>query len=176
MRPLAAVVVVALLVAVSPASATTVLALDEATLVANTDLAIAGVIVDIRTSVVAIGPGVFTDYIVAVDSVLVGAAPDLVVVRVPGGQTGERDVRVEGMPSFTRDERVVLFLESLPAFPDGVVAFLPVGLNQGVWRVAEGGWVPSPQPGLIGQVAPAVPRTIESLRTLLGARSAEGSP
>lgn len=98
----------------------------------------------IRTEVVtyAVGPGVFTEYTVRVDATYKGAHSATVVVRVPGGKRADRHVLVEGMPALSAERTVVLMLEPLPtrAFPqDAAPAYLPLGLQQGVFTLAPNG-------------------------------------
>jgi len=62
-----------------------------------------------------------------------GHAPDEheVIVETLGGQIGDIAMRVEGEPSFTVGERVVVFVRDGGPY----TAFRPVGMGQGVMRV-----------------------------------------
>lgn len=156
----------------APAAATTVVALDNAQLAANSAYVVRGTIVDARVATYDVQPELFTEYDVRVDEVLGADAPvsDTLVVRVPGGQTAGRHVQVAGMPGFTVGDEVVLFLEALPdAFgPDAAPGYLPVGLEQGVWRQTPAGdWQRGDQDGLIGPVlAEPEPLPLRAIRQL----------
>jgi len=54
-----------------------------------------------------------------------------VIVETLGGQLGDLAMRVEGEPSFSVGERVVVFVRQ----GGGYAAFRPVGMGQGVMRV-----------------------------------------
>jgi hypothetical protein len=61
---------------------------------------------------------------------LKGTRGQTLLVRVPGGQVGDRLMVIPGVPSFREGDMVVLFLKGAgPAIPH------PVGLAQGVFRV-----------------------------------------
>ena len=61
-----------------------------------------------------------------------GAAEEReVIVETSGGHLGDLAMRVEGEPSFTVGERVVVFVRDGGAYS----AFRPVGMGQGVMRV-----------------------------------------
>jgi hypothetical protein len=149
------------------AGATTVVRLDEPALRAGADAIVLGTVVAIRTVAVDLGPGVFTDVDVAVDEDLrdPNASPRIVTLRIPGGELDGRRVIVEGMPTFEMAERIVLFAEAVSAWNDAY--YLPVGLNQGVWRAdAAGLFAPTAQDGLIGDPAAVAPRDLAALRRL----------
>lgn len=175
----AALLLVAALVAPS-ARATTVFALDEESLVRSSQI-IALVRVDaIEVREIALGPGVFTDVsLLVVEPLLGGVLPGAsVTVRLPGGVLSDRQVVVEGMPTFAVGEEMVVFLEALPSFPDGVSAYLPLGLQQGVWRRDAAGWYsPGTQDGLLvpdGAGGNLMPGTLETLRARIA--SVGGAP
>jgi len=70
---------------------------------------------------------------ISVEREIRGQAPDEqeVMVETLGGQIGDIAMRVEGEPSFTVGERVLVFIRD-----DGpYTAFRPVGMGQGVMRV-----------------------------------------
>jgi hypothetical protein len=70
---------------------------------------------------------------IAVERDLRGSAPDEqeVMVETLGGQIGDIAMRVEGEPSFTVGERVLVFIRDGGPY----TAFRPVGMGQGVMRV-----------------------------------------
>jgi hypothetical protein len=62
---------------------------------------------------------------------LKGARGETLLLRVPGGQVGDRIMVMPGAPAFREGDLVVVFLKGTgPAIPS------PVGLAQGVFRVA----------------------------------------
>ena len=60
-----------------------------------------------------------------------------VIVETMGGRIGDIAMRVEGEPSFTVGERVVVFMHGGGPY----TAFRPVGMGQGVMRVRREGGV-----------------------------------
>lgn len=71
-----------------------------------------------------------------------------VIIETLGGQIGDIGMRVEGEPSFSIGERVVVFASGRGSY----TAFRPVGMGQGVMRVrAENGvdTVSQPRHGLL---------------------------
>jgi hypothetical protein len=70
---------------------------------------------------------------IAIERELRGGAPDEqeVMVETLGGQIGDLAMRVEGEPSFTVGERVLVFIRDGGSY----TAFRPVGMGQGVMRV-----------------------------------------
>lgn len=168
----AALIAACLAVAPAPAGATSVLPLTDAELADGADLIVRGVVIELRTAEYAVGPGVFTEAVVAVAERLDGEVTvDEIVVRIPGGRTDSRYVLVPGMPVLALGEDVVLFLEALPtaAFgPDAPPAYIPRGLEQGVWRPADGGWLRGDQEGLLPVAAPptVAPLGLDAIREL----------
>ncbi|MFT4703349.1 MAG: hypothetical protein ACI81R_001040 [Bradymonadia bacterium] len=153
------------------AQATTVAALTDDDLIRLADTVATGTVIEERTAQYDVGPELFTEYVVALDAPLFSLSPvgPTVVIRVPGGVLNDRRVVVPGMPSFEVGEHVLLFLERLPnAFGDAEAGFLPVGLNQGVWREsAPGVWQRGEQESLLlprGSAPVAEPLTIDALR------------
>ena len=71
---------------------------------------------------------------IAVDAVLKGAADDFVAMRVPGGTIGRYRTVMTGAPVMRVGEQAVFFLKRGPGN-----AFWPVGLAQGIYRVATAG-------------------------------------
>lgn len=70
---------------------------------------------------------------IAVEREIRGRAPDEqeVIVETLGGRLGDIAMRVEGEPSFTVGERVLVFVRDGGPY----TAFRPVGMGQGVMRV-----------------------------------------
>lgn len=157
----------------APAAATTVLPLSDEALASGADMVVIGVVTAIETAHYEIGPGVFTEVEVRVDERFDGSVtPPTILLRIPGGSSAERTILVPGMPTFELGEEVVVFLELLPqAFgPNGGIAFIPHGLQQGVWREVPGGWVRGEQEGLlpvVGFEPQVAPLELDALRTLV---------
>jgi hypothetical protein len=149
------------------------LPLTDESLASGADMVVVGVVTSIQAAAYPIGPGIFTEIEIAVDERLDGAvAPPTVLLRIPGGSSAESTIIVPGMPHFELGEEVVVFLETLPqAFgPDAGIAFIPHGLQQGVWREVPGGWVRGEQEGLLpvqGILPEVRPLGIDELRTLV---------
>jgi hypothetical protein len=70
---------------------------------------------------------------IGVEREIRGRAPDEreVIVETLGGQIGDVGMRVDGEPSFTVGERVLVFIRDGGPY----TAFRPVGMGQGVMRV-----------------------------------------
>jgi len=70
---------------------------------------------------------------IGVEREIRGRAPDEqeVIIETMGGQIGDLAMRVEGEPSFTVGERVLVFIRDGGPY----TAFRPVGMGQGVMRV-----------------------------------------
>jgi hypothetical protein len=105
-----------------------------------------GRVTDVR-SVMAPNRSISSFATIAVESVLKGDAPTLVIMKLPGGEVGGvRVVRV-GAPTFKVGDRAVFLLKP------GADTFLrPVGLSMGVYRVRT-----DPQTGAATIAAPVVP-------------------
>lgn len=166
------VVVALLALTPAPAGATSVLPLTDTQLAEGADMIVRGVVLEVRTAEYPIGPGIFTEAVVSVAERLDGdVTVDEIVVRIPGGRTDSRYILVPGMPVLSLGEDVVLFLEALPtdAFgPDAVPAYIPRGLDQGVWRPTDAGWLRGDQEGLLPVAAPptVAPLGLDAIREL----------
>lgn len=126
----------------SGADATLVRALSLGQLCAHAALVVEGRVRAVSEQRSARAPGVFRDHFVQVERVFKGTLPEggEVVVRLPGGGLGGAQVVVTGTPRLNPGERVLLFLEPLPAraFPGERTRHLPLGLEQGVVFLSEG--------------------------------------
>lgn len=163
-----------------PALATTVVSLPEEVLFGSASEILLVHVIERETVEMPIAPGVFTDFTLLVEQRVAGSLlpGTTLTVRIPGGVSETRAVHVEGMPSFVPGETVLVFLEPLPAFPDGTVAYIPLGLNQGVWRVDTNALYRATwQDGLIGQQAPLVEAgvALETIRERVAA-ARRGTP
>jgi hypothetical protein len=121
----------ALLVA-SPADASIVQGLDLEELVSHADRIVLGQVLFSESFVQPDGK-IGTWHRIAVERELRGQAPDEreVIVETLGGQLGNLGMRVEGEPSFSVGERVLVFMRDGGPY----TAFRPVGMGQGVMRV-----------------------------------------
>jgi hypothetical protein len=128
-------------VCVASVGATTVLPVDFAVMVHESESIVHGVVTDVRSQMTAERRSIETLVTVTVIERLKGAATRQVVVRVPNGQVGRYRRITVGAPEFAEGDEVVLFLSGrAPLVP------MPFGLNQGVYRVtrAPGGAVVTP--------------------------------
>ena len=125
-------ILLAVLVVASPANGSVVQALELQELVAHADRIVLGRVLfseSFRRPDGQLG----TWHRIAVERELRGSAPDEqeVIVETLGGQIGDIAMRVEGEPSFTVGERVLVFMRDGGPY----TAFRPVGMGQGVMRV-----------------------------------------
>jgi hypothetical protein len=117
---------------VSPANGSIVQALELQELVAHADRIVLGRVLfseSFRRPDGQLG----TWHRIEVEREVRGSAPDEqeVIVETLGGQVGDIAMRVEGEPSFTVGERVLVFVRDGGPY----TAFRPVGMGQGVMRV-----------------------------------------
>jgi hypothetical protein len=116
----------------SPADGSIVQGLDLQELVAHADRIVLGRVLFSESFVRGDGQ-LGTWHRIEVERELRGQAPDEreVIVETIGGRMGDLAMRVEGEPSFSVGERVLVFMRD-----DGLyAAFRPVGMGQGVMRV-----------------------------------------
>ena len=121
------------LLMVSPADASIVQGLELHELVAHADRIVLGRVLFSESFVQHPSGQLGTWHRIAVERELRGDAPDEqeVMVETLGGQIGDIAMRVEGEPSFTVGERVLVFIHDGGPY----TAFRPVGMGQGVMRV-----------------------------------------
>lgn len=129
------VTLIALVVAVLPASANLSIPAEFREVVKEATVIVRGRVTDVR-SVVEPGIGIESIATVAVETALKGQARGFVYVRVPGGEVGQSRVVMVGAPTFKVGQRAVLFLRARGTDP----ALRPIGLSQGIYRV-------QPEPG-----------------------------
>jgi len=125
-------ILLAVLVVASPANGSVVQALELQELVAHADRIVLGRVL-FSESFQSPNGQLGTWHRIAVERELRGSAPDEqeVIVETLGGQIGDIAMRVEGEPSFTVGERVLVFMRDGGPY----TAFRPVGMGQGVMRV-----------------------------------------
>lgn len=120
------------LIGVSQAPAATIIQIDLPQLVAQSDLIATGEVTDTDEQFDDERGRVYTTITIEIDDVVDGKPTDEVVLRHPGGQDGDIATHAPGVPHFTDDERVFLFLQHT----DEHAAL--VGLSQGVFRISIG--------------------------------------
>lgn len=120
------------LVAASPAQGSIVQALDLDELVAQSDQILLGRVV-FSESFQHHNGNLSTWHRIQIERDLRGNAPEEpeVIVETLGGRMGDLAMRVEGEPSFSIGERVIVFARG----GGGYAAFRPVGMGQGVMRI-----------------------------------------
>lgn len=118
----------------SPTDASIVQALDLDELVGQADQIFLGKVV-FSESFQRPNGTIGTLHRIEVEQDVRGTAPDEreVMVETLGGRLGELGMRVEGEPSFSLGERVVVFVRGDGSYQ----AFRPVGMGQGVMRVRK---------------------------------------
>ena len=112
--------------------ATTVQRLALEDLVKKAHHIVAGKVRQSRTYWSSNGKLILTAYTIEVDESIKGQSSRLLQVTTIGGKIGTLELHVSGMPSFEKDENVVLFTE--PSGPYEVV----LGLGQGKFSVENG--------------------------------------
>ncbi len=120
-----------------PAQAAVVQALDLETLVVRADVVVEGPV--LAATAHWVGGLIVTESVVAVEVCHAGPCPEAVHIRTLGGEVGELGQHVEGVATFSRGERALVFA-GRPG-PDGHRAV--VGLAQGKFTVVpdvDGGW------------------------------------
>src|SRR5262249_45822742 len=75
---------------------------------------------------------ILTDYTIAVDESIKGSAAGTIGITTIGGQIGDLELHVAGMPSFQKGENTVLFIETSGTYQT------VVGLGQGKFTVTNG--------------------------------------
>lgn len=118
--------------AASPAYGSIVQALDLDDLVEQSDQILLGRVVFSESFQRANGTlGTWHRIVIERDVRGTASSEQEVIVETLGGQLGDLGMRVEGEPSFSLGERVVVFVRG----DGGYSAFRPVGMGQGVMRV-----------------------------------------
>lgn len=116
----------------NPTEASIVQALDLDQLVGQSDRILLGTVVFSESFQRANGT-LGTWHRIEIERDIRGNAPSEreVIVETLGGRIGDLGMRVEGEPSFSIGERVIVFARGLGSY----TAFRPVGMGQGVMRV-----------------------------------------
>jgi hypothetical protein len=121
------------LAAAAPAMASTFLAMDQGSLVAQADAVIQGRVLKVESFWEPTGTIIVTEAMVEVEEEIVGRTPTVVRVKTFGGEVGGYFVEAHGFPVFAAGERLLLFLE-----PDGEDTLRVTGYQQGQYRLVSG--------------------------------------
>ncbi len=124
--------VFAVLLTANPAAGSIVKALELEELVGQSEQIVVGRVV-FSESFVRENGNLGTWHRIQIERDVRGSAPveGEVIVETLGGRIGDIAMRVEGEPSFSEGERVVVFIRDGGPY----TAFRPVGMGQGVMRV-----------------------------------------
>ena len=117
----------------SAARATTVVAPTFETLVAQADAIVESEVIDTRAHIVPQRDGapIVTDVYFRIEKVLKGAPASTLILQFLGGQIGDVGFRVDGVPSFSRGDRDVLFAMTAAPLVSPIV-----GMMHGRIRIA----------------------------------------
>jgi hypothetical protein len=110
----------------SGARATTVVAPTFETLVARADAIVQSEVVDTKARIVPQRDGapIVTDVYFRIEKVLKGAPASILILQFVGGQVGDLGFRVDGVPSFSRGDRDVLFAITAAPLVSPIVAMM----------------------------------------------------
>jgi hypothetical protein len=102
---------------------------------ARSSLVAMGRVVDIRSYWNGAGTQIQTDITIRIDSIERGSYPgSTVVITQLGGVVGDEAMTVVGLPTFTLDESVLVFLKPRPGTTQDMTV---TGLGQGKFRVTQ---------------------------------------
>ncbi len=116
----------------STLAASTVIKLDLKGLLQYSDLVVVGTVKSKRSYEEK--GRILTSIIVSQERVLKGIAPKVIEIIQIGGKTEKYTTYVPGMPSFTVNERTLLFLEK----PKNAKTFVVTGMSQGKFKISAG--------------------------------------
>ncbi|MCB9896784.1 MAG: hypothetical protein H6825_02145 [Planctomycetes bacterium] len=114
-----------------PAAASTVERLDLPQVTSRAEQIVRGRVLSTTAERLAEGVIVTRVEFLVSDALRGAGAGERLVFRVPGGEVGDEGLRIPGMPRFTADDELVLFLTR----PTALGVRVPVGLGQGVLRL-----------------------------------------
>lgn len=132
-RLVSAIVVSMVVIAAGPAAASTFLAMELPSLVAEADAVVQGRVLKVDSFWEPTGTVIVSEAMVQVEDAVVGSTPTVVIVRTFGGTVDGYTVEAHGFPVFAADDRVLLFLEQ-----DGDDRMRVTGYQQGHYRVVPG--------------------------------------
>ena len=117
-----------------PLHASTVLKMTVTELVAHSDRVVIGSVIE--TTVFEKEGRILTSVTVAVEETLVGEHSPTVEIVHYGGRYHDRVTYVPGMPTFTKGEHVLLFLEK-PKLAETAQHFVVTGMSQGKFWIVD---------------------------------------
>jgi hypothetical protein len=141
------VILLGVLLLARQADATTLLPLDFAQMVSESQVIVHARVIDVAGELVGDRRTIQSRVTVQVLSPIKGQPGSELVFRVPGGRVGRYRRVFVGAPTFNAGDEVLLFLKGrAPALA------VPYGLSQGVYRVSRTGTAPvvMPVPALEG--------------------------
>lgn len=141
-RLVSAIVVSMVVIAAGPAAASTFLAMELPSLVAEADAVVEGRVLKVDSFWEPTGTVIVSEAMVQVEDAVVGSTPTVVIVRTFGGTVDGYTVEAHGFPVFAADDRVLLFLEQ-----DGDDRMRVTGYQQGHYRLVSGGSGPGDRGG-----------------------------
>jgi hypothetical protein len=115
-----------------PAGASTFLALSRQEMVAQADSVIQGRVVEVASFWNEARTAILTEAVVEIEETVLGDAAGYVRIRTFGGQVGNYRIEAHGFPTFSKGERLLLFLEPENE-KDG--AHRVLGYLQGEYRI-----------------------------------------
>ncbi|MCA9319313.1 MAG: hypothetical protein KDB53_01195 [Planctomycetes bacterium] len=113
-----------------------VIPMSVADLALQAPVCLRGQVIDARAAWTPDGAMIYTTYTIQRSETLIGQVPDLVLVRVPGGDLNGIHIRNGEAPSYIVGEEVVCFLEPEAGLP----SYRTFGWFQGKFTIL-GGWV-----------------------------------
>jgi hypothetical protein len=123
---------VALVLAAAPALGSTFLHMSHADLARHANAVVVGNVLSVESFWNKPGRVIVTEAMVEVEDAIAGDAPSVVVVRTFGGTVNGYTVEAHGFPTFTKGERLLLFLENDAREPGTTRV---VGYQEGKYRV-----------------------------------------
>jgi len=98
-------------VLLTPAGATMMVRMDDASLVLGSDVILSGIVADVKSGR-GDGGEIHTYITLMVDDVLKGYVPQAAItIREPGGRVGDEELRLFGTPRFEVGETTIVFLD-----------------------------------------------------------------
>lgn len=133
-RLVSAILMSMVVIAAGPAAASTFLAMERPSLVAEADAVVQGRVLKVDAFWEPTGTVIVSEAMVQVEDSLFGKTPTVVIVRTFGGTVDGYTVEAHGFPVFAAGEQVLLFLEQ-----DGEDRMRVTGYQQGLYRVVADG-------------------------------------
>lgn len=132
MKRLMMLLLLSLLVAALPATASTFIHMTQKDLVHASAAVVQGRVISTSSYWNKTGQVIVTDALIQVEDTVFGDAPSVVVVHTFGGTVGGYTVEAHGFPKFQPNERLLLFLE-----PETEGASRVAGYLEGMYRIVR---------------------------------------